>query len=107
MTDGTPLLIHHIEAKPETGTPRIAGKGILVSFVAHLMDDPEWTIERVCSAYDLTPGQVYAALSYYEDHKEEIERGIAASEARLDEYFAQHPEADAYRQKIMGKRQQK
>ena len=92
MTDREIAAIKHIALKPETGTPVIAGTGINVSFIAHLMQEPEWTIERVQEDYALTPGQIYAALSYYADHKEAIEQAIQEAEQRLDEYQQQRPD---------------
>jgi uncharacterized protein (DUF433 family) len=105
MSDGTPLPIYHIEAKPGSGTPRIAGKGVTVAFVAHLIENPEWNIRRICEEYDLSPGQVYAALSYYADHQEAIEQATAEAEQRLDRYEAEHP--PTLRDEIMKRRREK
>lgn len=104
MTKRKILPINHIEAKPVTGTPRIAGKGVLVYYIAHLIKDPEWPLEKICQEYDLTPGQVYAALSYYEDHKEELEQKHREIEERLDRMFAENPELDAPRQRLLARR---
>ena len=35
-------------------------------------------------AFDLTPGQVHAALSYYFDHKEQIDQEIRESETEAE-----------------------
>lgn len=85
MIDKSRILpIEHIEAKPHSGKPRIAGRGITVAFLSRFIGDPEWTVERICQDYDLTPGQVYAAWSYYYDNKDEIERSLAEGEERVE-----------------------
>jgi uncharacterized protein (DUF433 family) len=76
------LLIDHIVSDPEhrRGKPRIKGTGITVQ---NIVEDvaaglsPEYITEQ----FDVTLGQVYAALSYYYDHKGEIDRAIADDEA--------------------------
>ena len=67
--------IEHIEAKPGSGVPRIAGTRFTVPIlIATLRNNPEWSVADAAAALDLTEGQIYAALSYYHDHKAEIER---------------------------------
>ena len=105
MYAAKPLAIEHIEAKPGTGTPRIAGKGVRVDFVAHLVLTHKLDMDYICEQYDLTPGEVYAALSYYADHEEELERTAREAEERLDRMFAENPELDVKRL-TMAKRSQ-
>lgn len=81
------LNIEHIVKTPDVmgGKPRIAGTRIRVSDVALWHEDGasvEWMVEQ----FDLTPGQVYAALSYYHDHQQEIEQEIDYSQSRADGY---------------------
>ena len=86
MTDESKILyIDHIEVKPGSDKPRIKGHGITVAFLSTFMDDPEWTVQRICEGYNLTPAQVYAAWSYYSDHKDEIDRAIEEGERRVEE----------------------
>lgn len=58
----------------ELGTVRVKRAGITVAFLSTLINDPEWPMERILENYEITPAEVYAAWSYYYDHKEEIER---------------------------------
>ena len=38
-----------------------------------------WSAEEMCRQYpDLTPGEIYSAMAYYHDHREEIEAEIQA-----------------------------
>jgi len=54
------------------GKPRIAGRRITVENIAVSYEDDRKTPEQIAAAYDLTLGQVYAALDYYKNHKDEI-----------------------------------
>jgi uncharacterized protein (DUF433 family) len=77
------LFIDHIVSSPDMhwGKPYIANKGIKVEFIAELYNFG-WTVEDLVEEFELTPGQVHAALSYYFDHKEEIDRSIRESEEK-------------------------
>ena len=82
----TTLAIEHIVSDPAKhgGKPRIAGKGITVQHIAALYNHG-WTIADFVEEYELTPGQVHAALSYYFDHQDEIDSAIRESAAHVDE----------------------
>ena len=71
------LAIEHIVSDPgkHNGKPYIAGKGITVQHIAAL-HNLGWTVQDLMEEFELTGGQVYAALSYYADHQEEIDRAI-------------------------------
>jgi uncharacterized protein (DUF433 family) len=76
------------------GEARIDGQRIRVRDVVAARDRGGITPEEIASsAYpSLTLAQVYAALAYYEDHREEIDRAFE-DEARLAEQFRrEHPE---------------
>ncbi|MCI0711649.1 MAG: DUF433 domain-containing protein [Chloroflexi bacterium] len=86
--------VQHIDFKAN-GNPILAGTRFSIAFLAVFVDDPDWPVERICETYGLTPGQVYAAWSFYYDHKEEIDR-------LLEE--APRPDEAAYRAKIKAMR---
>ncbi len=66
------------------GQPRIAGTRLKVQHVALEYERLGWTPDQICQAHPgITLAQVHAALSYYFDHKEEIDKAI-----REDEDFA-------------------
>jgi uncharacterized protein (DUF433 family) len=71
------LTIAHIVSDPAKhgGKPYIAGKGITVQHIAAL-SNLGWTVQDLTEEFELTAGQVYAALSYYADHKEEMDQAI-------------------------------
>ena len=72
------LLINHIVRDPaiRQGKPSIKGKGITVQDV---VEDTHagLTVEYIADQFDLTLGQIHAALSYYYDHQAEIDQAIA------------------------------
>ena len=86
----------HIVRTPDVlgGEPRIDGHRIRVRDVAAARDidgfGPDEIVRKIYPS--LTLAEVYAALAYFEDHREEIER-LAAAEAEFVERFKiQHAE---------------
>ncbi len=85
-------LTKYIERKPQSEHYRIVGKGITVEFVSRLITDPEWPMERICDGYGLTPAEVYAAWSFYYEHKDEIDEHVRLN----DEAISALPDIRAY-----------
>lgn len=75
--------IEHIIIREGSRIPRTRRHRIPVFLLGSMIDDPKWPIERICEQYDLTAGEVYAAWSYYSDHKEEIDRAVAEGDERV------------------------
>lgn len=76
------------------GEARIAGHRIRVRDVV-LARDLEGLLpeEIAASVYpSLTLAEVYSALAYYEDHREEIDRAAAEEERFVAEFRRQNPE---------------
>ena len=72
----------HITRNPgiSGGEPIIAGSRISVRFVVECVRAGE-SPESLLEAWPhITAGQIYSALSYYHDHKDEIERLIEESD---------------------------
>ena len=66
------------------GQPRIDGTRIKVKHIALEYERLGWSADQICDAHPgLTLAQVHAAISYYYDHKAEIDETI-----RKDEEFA-------------------
>ena len=84
MSDHIAIPINYIERKPHSDYYRVIGKGITVEFLSTLMDNPEWSMERICDNYGLTPAEVHAAWSFYYDHREEIDHRLQEAAARFD-----------------------
>ncbi len=47
---------------------------VAASRVAHIHHNEP--LQSICEDYDLLPAQVHAAMMYYYDHKDDIERAI-------------------------------
>ncbi len=85
--------IEHIVRTPGAcgGKPRIAGTRIRVLDIAYYYN-AGWTVDNIAEELEITPGQIHAALSYYFDHKAEID-----DELRQDAEFAEQA-AQEYQQ---------
>ena len=81
MSIGT--LESHIEITPEIagGKPRIAGRRITVQNIVIWHERLGKSADEICAESNLTLAEVYAALAYYFDHREEIDRSIKADAA--------------------------
>lgn len=66
--------------------PVIAGKKITVHEIVAMVAIGNSSVEWVVENFDLTPAQIHAALTYYYDHQEQIDREIREA----DEYVRQH-----------------
>ena len=76
--------INHIVSTPGTrgGKPRIRGHRIAVHDVAIRTQEGKRP-EDIAQMYQLTLGEVYAALSYYYDHRDEIDREIVEEDEEI------------------------
>ena len=68
------------------GRPRIDGHRITVADIVLAYEGAKgsWSIERIAEEFELSLSKIYAALSYYYDHREEIDRQIEEDEANAD-----------------------
>jgi uncharacterized protein (DUF433 family) len=86
------VAIEHIEKTPGVcgGQARIAGHRIRVMDIVVWHERCRWTPDEIVARYpQLTLAQVYAALSYYWDHVDEIRQAIAEEEALVKELRSQ------------------
>ena len=68
------------------GKPRIDGHRIRVQDIVVLHEHLGYTPDEIVAYLDtLTLAEVYAALSYYHEHMDEIRADIAGSEAFVEE----------------------
>jgi len=87
--------INYIAIDPEycAGKPRITGTRMPVATIAQLYLEMGETLEAISSEYDLNKASVYAAMAYYYDHKEEIDRQTLVSKAWVEEIKRNTPES--------------
>jgi uncharacterized protein (DUF433 family) len=86
--------INYIEVRD--GKTVIAGTRITIKDIVALYVMNHSPIEWIVENYSVTPAQIHAALSYYYDHQEEIDRAMREDEEALrqgaisaDEHLAQ------------------
>lgn len=82
-----PVLDRHIDITPGIagGQPRIAGHRITVRDIVLWHERMGKSADEICSEHDLALANVYAALTYYFDHREEVDLGIDESNAFVGE----------------------
>ena len=89
----------HIVCTPGVvgGEPRIDGHRIRVRDIVAARDLGGFAPEEVAATVypGLTLAQVYAALAYYEDHRQEIDRLREAETQFAEEWRKRHPEIAA------------
>jgi len=81
----------HIEVTPGTcgGRPRIAGHRIRVQDVVLWTEQGQSPDQIVADFPQLSLADVYAALAYYHDHRDEIDREIRADDELVERMRAQ------------------
>lgn len=87
------VLDQHIEITPGIagGKPRIAGHRITVQNIAVWHERLGKSVDEICDEHDLSLADVHAALTYYFDHREEIDRRIIEDEAFAESLRQQAP----------------
>ncbi|MDJ0708556.1 MAG: DUF433 domain-containing protein [Leptolyngbyaceae cyanobacterium MO_188.B28] len=73
------------------GKPRIAGTRMPVATIAKLYLEMGESLEAIAAEYSLSKAAVYAAMSYYYDHRAEIDRHTAESEILVEEMRRNSP----------------
>lgn len=72
--------------------PVIRGTRIRVVDVLNWYESMGWSVSKIVEEFPhLTPADVHAALAYYWDHKDEIDRWIVEDEAYVEEMRRLHP----------------
>src|SRR4051812_11896986 len=72
--------------------PRIKGTGIRVKDVVDWYEDVGWSVTKIVEEFPhLTPASIHAALAYYWDHKDELDKKWAEDDAWVQERRRQAP----------------
>ncbi|MCA9416502.1 MAG: DUF433 domain-containing protein [Candidatus Omnitrophica bacterium] len=87
------ILERHIEITPGVagGKPCIVGHRIKVRDVVIWHERMGKSPDEISAEYDLTLAEVYGALTYYFDHREEIDRDIHESDAFIQALRVETP----------------
>jgi uncharacterized protein (DUF433 family) len=93
MTDTYDVTTRHIVATPDTtgGKPRIAGRRITVQQIAIWHERLGMSADEIATEYDLSLGDIYAALAFYHDHRDAIDEAIRADDALVAELRRRTP----------------
>jgi uncharacterized protein (DUF433 family) len=85
--------LDHIELSVDTagGKPRIRGRRITVQDIAVWHERLGKSADEIAAEYELTLADVYAALAYYFDHREEIDARMTEDRAFVEVLRAQTP----------------
>ena len=85
--------ILHIAVDPETrgGQPHIACTRIAVSDIVLLHLRLGQSLEEIAGKYDLSLAAVHAAMTYYYDHRAEVEQRIADDAAFAEAFRRNNP----------------
>lgn len=83
----------HIVGTPETcaGKPRIAGRRITVQNIAVWHERMGQSAEEIAAEFGLSLADIYAALAYYFDHRQEIDQRIRDDDAFAEEFRKNDP----------------
>lgn len=87
-------LVEHISVDPKVfhGRPCIRGTRIPVDVIFGLHERDGFSPAEIAADFPwITLSDVYAALSYYHDHRAEIERMVAEAEQRAEEFQRRYP----------------
>ncbi|MBC8099410.1 MAG: DUF433 domain-containing protein [Armatimonadetes bacterium] len=78
--------INHIAIQEHNGSAVIVGTGLKVAVMAPMYAHGYATLAWILENYDITAAQLYAAVSYYYDHRAEIDQKNAEADeaARTD-----------------------
>jgi uncharacterized protein (DUF433 family) len=83
----------HIEISSDvrSGKPRIVGTRIAVEDVTVMHLKLGYSLVEIAGKYDLSLASVYAAMAYYFDHRDEIDRRIAEEDELVEVLKQNHP----------------
>ncbi len=86
-------LDQHIVITPgvKSGRPRIAGHRITVQNIVIWHEWMGRTVDEIANDYNLSIADVYAALAYYHDHREEIDKQIKDDEEFVEAMKKEFP----------------
>lgn len=83
----------HIEISPELrgGKPCIVGTRIAVADIAAMHLKMGQSLIEIAGKYNLTPASVYAAMAYYFDHRQEIDRRTITEDQQVEALKHSYP----------------
>jgi uncharacterized protein (DUF433 family) len=88
-----PEIVQHIEITPgiRGGRARLRGTRITVDDIVVMHLRLGLSLPEIAGKYDLSPAAIYAAMAYYYDHRDQIERSIAEDRAYAEAFQRDNP----------------
>lgn len=87
VVPATADLRKYIDTKYYGERPHIRGRRLLVSMVARNDQADQWQIAELAQDFSISEEEVLAALLYYREHKDEIDRQDAEEKKLFDEMY--------------------
>lgn len=86
-------LDQHIEITPDVtgGKPRIAGRRITVQNIAIWHEYMGLSADEIAAEHDLSLADIYAALAYYFDHRDDVEQQMAEDDTFVESLRSRAP----------------
>ena len=73
------------------GKPRISGTRITVADIVLMYRRLGRALEEIAGTYDLPLASVYAAMSYYYDHKDEVDQSLDEEDSLAEAFKKNNP----------------
>jgi uncharacterized protein (DUF433 family) len=80
----------YVETRFYGERPHVRGRRIPVATIAYSARSQNWTVSDLAYQFGLSEPQVLAALLYYAEHQDEIDKQEADYQAELDEAYRQY-----------------
>ncbi len=99
------IMEQHISVNPAVrgGKPAIAGTRLTVADIALLHLKLGMALEEIAAKYSLTLADVHAAMTYYYDHRSEIDRSISEDAAFEEAFQRNNPSPLQAKLKALGR----
>lgn len=96
------VITEHIVRTPDVlgGKPHIKGRRISVQDVAIWHERLGQSVDEIATDYELTLGEVYAALAYYHDHRAAIDVELAHGAALVADLRTRFPSKVTERRRV-------
>ena len=72
--------------------PHLRGRQLLVSMIAGNAEHNKWDVPRLAYEFTISEEEVLAALLYYKEHKEEIDKQDIEEQKLWDEMYEKYGE---------------
>lgn len=88
-----PNILNLIEIDPEIsgGQPRIAGTRFTVKQIVVMHEYQGMSVDEIAFVYEIKPGAIHAALSYFFEHQTAIQDSIRAENDLVELLKQQYP----------------